>query len=234
MPAPNRRTIRLPRMNNPGLVRCGGRFPAGGRSPWGSCVSWLLASAAFGALAACGSLETERLQIEPPTRGTEEPLPSRAMTLEPPADTVDLTTIPGILAATYAVISGPAGEQRDWARFLDLFAPGHGRLTAMYRTPEGKRGFRGITPEQYAELGQAQFDQEGFFEVPIGHTVESFGSIAHVFSSYEARRSPTAEPFMRGINSFQLLWDGERWYVLSILWDTENPDQPIPARYLER
>ena len=36
----------------------------------------------------------------------------------------------------------------------------------------------------------------------------------------------------RGINSFQLLWDGTRWHVMSIFWHQETEDTPIPAPYL--
>ena len=37
---------------------------------------------------------------------------------------------------------------------------------------------------------------------------------------------------MRGINSIQLFYDGTRWWVLSVFWDNERPDQPIPEQYL--
>ena len=37
---------------------------------------------------------------------------------------------------------------------------------------------------------------------------------------------------MRGINSIQLVNDGKRWWIASVVWDTEQPDNPIPAQYL--
>jgi len=40
------------------------------------------------------------------------------------------------------------------------------------------------------------------------------------------------EPFARGINSFQLMNDGKRWWVLTIYWTSERPDLPIPERYI--
>ena len=36
---------------------------------------------------------------------------------------------------------------------------------------------------------------------------------------------------MRGINSIQLVRDGKRWWIASVVWDTERPDNPIPADY---
>ena len=34
--------------------------------------------------------------------------------------------------------------------------------------------------------------------------------------------------FVRGINTIQLMQDGARWWILSIGWDTEREDQPLP------
>jgi hypothetical protein len=59
--------------------------------------------------------------------------------------------------------------------------------------------------------------------------------VVHVWSTYEGRftapGAPRAEP-IRGINSIQLTSDGTRWYVLSITWEAERPDQRVPAAYL--
>ena len=59
--------------------------------------------------------------------------------------------------------------------------------------------------------------------------------IAHVFSTYESRHSLSdPEPFMRGINSFQLMHDGKRWWIVNVMWQHEAADLPIPERYLSR
>ena len=57
--------------------------------------------------------------------------------------------------------------------------------------------------------------------------------IAHAFSTYESRRSvDDVELFTRGINSFQLMNGGLRWRVVSIFWQGEGPENPIPANYI--
>lgn len=38
---------------------------------------------------------------------------------------------------------------------------------------------------------------------------------------------------MRGINSFQLMNDGKRWWVVTIFWEAETPENPIPEKYLK-
>jgi prevent-host-death family protein len=54
----------------------------------------------------------------------------------------------------------------------------------------------------------------------------------HVFSTYESRKTKDGQPFQRGINSIQLIKDGNRYWVVTILWDVETPTSPIPASYL--
>ena len=66
----------------------------------------------------------------------------------------------------------------------------------------------------------------------MARRTERYGKIAHAFSTYESRREPEGEPFERGINSFQLLKDSERWWIVTIYWEAERADNPIPAKYL--
>jgi hypothetical protein len=149
----------------------------------------------------------------------------------PPADPADVATQDAIIAAVYDVISGPAGQARDWDRWRTLFLP-DARLVAVRVTRDGEVSPVVMTPEEYVQRSGDVLEANGFFEVEIDRTAERYGHIAHMFSTYESRRSlDDPEPFARGINSFQLMWDGERWWVLTIFWDSERPDQPIPARY---
>ena len=76
--------------------------------------------------------------------------------------------------------------------------------------------------------------KDGFFERELARRTDQYGNIAHVFSTYESFHKATdKEPFARGINSFQLLNDGKRWWVLTIYWQAETPDNPIPKEYLK-
>lgn len=150
------------------------------------------------------------------------------------ADPTDVSSIDAIITAVYDVISGPAGEARDWDRWRSLFIEG-ARLIPVVRTPEGAVQPRVMTPEDYVQMAGDALQRNGFFEIEIGRVTESFGQIAHLFSAYESRRNADdAEPFARGINSFQLMNDGTRWWVVSIMWDSERPDNPIPDRYIGR
>ena len=144
----------------------------------------------------------------------------------PAADPADVASPEAIIDAVYEVISG------DWDRFRSLFHP-TARLIPSGVRPDGTIVARSITPEEYITLSGPQLEGSGFHEREIAATTERYGSMVHVFSTYEARRASTdAEPFMRGINSFQLFFDGTRWWVLSIYWRAEDDSLPIPEKYL--
>lgn len=140
------------------------------------------------------------------------------------ADSIDTT-----VRAVYDVISGPAGT-RDWNRFHSLFAEG-ARLIPIRTTTQGSVP-NVMTPESYQKNAGANFEKNAFYESEVAHRVETFGSIAHVFSTYESRRSPGEKPFARGINSFQLVKTGDSWKIMTILWDSEREGNPLPEKYL--
>jgi hypothetical protein len=154
----------------------------------------------------------------------------------PAARPADVRSADAITAALYDVISGPAGQKRDWNRFHSLFLPGARLIVARGRPDSAGRAQPVVlTPETYIQRAGASLEERGFFEREIAQRSESFGRVTHRFSTYDSRRTAAdAKPFARGINSIQLLDDGQRWWVVTILWDSEGPDNPIPARYLPR
>jgi hypothetical protein len=143
-----------------------------------------------------------------------------------PANPADVASIDAIMAAVYDVISGPAGERRDWNRMRSLFTA-NGRLM-----PKGGAGLRSGSVEDYIATSGPMLEERGFFERELARRVEQYGDIAHVFSTYEARQTETGPVFMRGINSFQLVRHAGRWWVVSIMWQAESPQTPIPQHYL--
>lgn len=150
------------------------------------------------------------------------------------AKPADVESIDSIMKAVYDVISGDAGVERDWDRFRSLFHK-DARLIPTGRNPQtGVTGATAMTPEGYIERAGPMFAKQGFHEREISRKVDRYGNIVQVFSTYAAFRSKAdKEPFMRGINSFQLLFDGKRWWVVTIFWEAETPENPIPKEYLK-
>jgi hypothetical protein len=157
------------------------------------------------------------------------------------ANPADVATIDAIVTAAYHGISGPAGRKRDWDRERSLFFPG-ARLIPTTKpdanddvdlATASKLAPQILDVEGFIARVESVFETSGFYEKEIARRVEQFGQMAHVWSSYESRRNEDdPEPFMRGINSFQLFQDGHRWWIVNIYWQHESDGNPIPEKYL--
>ncbi len=150
------------------------------------------------------------------------------------ANPADVASIDAIMKAVYNVISGEAGEKRDWDRFRTLFHKDARMIPSGKNPTTGIVVARSLSPEDYVKNNSPFFEKNGFFEKEIARKTDVYGNIAHVFSTYAAYKTAAdKEPFMRGINSFQLLNDGKRWWVLTIYWQAETKENPIPKKYLK-
>ena len=182
----------------------------------------------LGIFLVCGPSHAQQAPAQksaPPQQAPIAP-PQNLSARVPPAKPADVQSIDGILLAIYDVISGPAGD-RDWNRFRSLFVP-EARLTSTAKNP-GASDVRLLTVDDFIQRAGHYFSTHAFYESAVVNRVQKFGDIAQVFSSYESRNAPSEKPFVRGINSIQLFNDGSRWWVLSILWDEESPNNPLPA-----
>lgn len=152
-------------------------------------------------------------------------------------DSDDLSSIDALIKTAYDVISGPAGKPRDWDKERALFFPGARVIPTASKAGDNESK---LTPllldvEGYIARVEPFFREQGFYEIEVARRTEQFGQMAHVWSTYESRHSlDDPEPFMRGINSFQLFNDGARWWIVSIFWQHENAAHPIPENYSQR
>jgi hypothetical protein len=167
-------------------------------------------------------------QQSSPPQSAPTPAPGAALEANP----ADIASPDGIIAATYQVISGPAGQTRDWNRMRSLFHPS-ARLIRTGAQEGGGMTATSFTLEEYIERASGYFMKNGFWEKETARRAEQWGNIFEAFSTYESRHdAKDAAPFARGINSFQLFFDGKRWWVLTIFWQEETPNNPLPAEFL--
>ena len=110
-----------------------------------------------------------------------------------------LLSVASTVAALYASISGPRGAPRDFDCLRTLFDPS-ARLIPTGVGEDGKPRLRTWSVEEYIAAAGPGLMANGFFEREI----------------------------WRGVNSIQLFNGGDRWYVISIFWDSERPGNPIP------
>jgi hypothetical protein len=147
-------------------------------------------------------------------------------------------SVDSIVAALYASVShGPAASP-DFERLRGIYL-----YVGMFIPPKrpGTENFTVMDVDAFAErVAKAAAERKtsgtpatGFFEREIARRTDCFGNVCQVFSTYESRHTPDdAKPFERGINSIQLLRDGSRWWIASVAWDAERPDNPLPTQYL--
>ena len=183
----------------------------------------------------CGALATgQPEQAAPssvPSGHPQIPLPGVAADW-PKANPADVESIDAIMKAFYAAPAGAPGQARDWDRFKSLFVP-DARLIPARPGAEGTAGAFFLPVADYVEANKAYFEKGGFWDTEVARRTESFGNIAHVWSTYESRRkSEDNAPYLRGINSIQLLKDGSRYWIISVYWDYEREECPIPEKYL--
>ena len=150
--------------------------------------------------------------------------------IEPRPD--DVGSLDGIIAAYYDVISGPAGEPRQWSRDRTLYIPDI-RFVSMSMSKDGKPVAHTMTHQQFVDASDKSL-QGGFYEKEVHRETQRFGNIAHVFSTYESRTKVDGPTIARGINSIQAFWDGKRWWITNAIWDEERPDNPMPAQFLSK
>lgn len=148
----------------------------------------------------------------------------------PVADPADVASIDAIITASYDVISGPAGD-RDWDRERSLFHPDSRHMPTR---PNGRGGalVDVMNVEDFIRASGAFFADNPFYEYEIARTTQRYGNIAHVLSTYAWSTEREGPPMGRGINSFQLLFDGERWWIVSVFWAQESEQMPIPQEFL--
>ncbi|WP_375579420.1 hypothetical protein ABWH96_20890 [Marivirga tractuosa] len=144
----------------------------------------------------------------------------------------DVESIESIMTALTEVISGPADEERDWERFNYLFSE-NAKLIPTQKSETGDVSYNYWTPQEYVEMYKKNRGGTAFYEQELYRVTESFGNIAHCFSTYAVRKSKDGAIQRRGINSIQLLKGKDRWYIMNVFWSNETEEEPLPQKYLK-
>jgi len=143
----------------------------------------------------------------------------------------DVATMDGIISAFYDVVSGPAGQPRQWSRDSTLYVPG----VLFISTDVGKDGkpyHQIMSHQQFVDKYNASVVSQGFYEQEIHRVTTRYGTIAHVMSTYVMRRTANGPLIGRGVNSLELFYDKGRWWIVCDLWDEERPGNPLPKELL--
>jgi len=147
----------------------------------------------------------------------------------------DFTTVDSVVEALYRGVSFSPGGGPDYELIRALFHP-RGYVTAPKEDTAGS-----ITPttvDQFVIRLDASLKAEGIFDVgameqEINRRTLIFRRIAHVFSSYQFTLLGSNTPLARGINTLQLVYDSDRWWILSLSWDRAKPGESLVVQSFE-
>jgi hypothetical protein len=149
------------------------------------------------------------------------------------ADPKDVSSPEALVNADYESISGGVGVARNWGRDNSLMDP-KARFVDVQTDPKtGAITAKSISEQEFADRSDASSVKGGFTEHELGHVTHKYGNVATVLSSYEGKVA-TGKVVARGVNIYQTFFDGKRWWILSIVWEEERPDNPIPAELLPK
>ena len=155
------------------------------------------------------------------------PAPQAPPAAAPPAQAADVDSPEALIRAVYSVISGAAGAERDWPRLISLMAPG-AIFSVASILKDGTIKIRTFSVGDYIVASSRAVASAGFYERGVIGPIWRYAHMDTVSSPYESRHAPGETPFQRGINTFQLAYDGSRWWVVSIAWEGESTAFPLP------
>jgi hypothetical protein len=160
------------------------------------------------------------------------PLKAQENTMQEALPT-EVATVDAIVKTLYEVISGPAGQARNWNKFRSLFRP-EARLNSIGRDAIGRSRVLSMAQEDYIRNAGPSFVEKGFFEKELGRSTEKYGDMVHLLSAYETRYTPNGKVEARGVNSIQLIFKDDRYWIVNIMWNKETPENPIPEKLLKK
>lgn len=147
-----------------------------------------------------------------------------------PTDSIDYSTIDGVVTAYYKITSGPPGK-RDWAAYRSLFRE-EAQINAKVFNMNGALQYVHGTVNEYIGMVDEYFTLNAYFETEIGRKTHQYQDIAAVFSAYENKIATNQKTYHRGIKSIQLMLDQNRWWIVNILYNNESVKSPISEEWL--
>jgi hypothetical protein len=138
------------------------------------------------------------------------------------------TTLDQLPKAIDDAVSGPGNKDRTCLRAVLMPEV---RLIPVSVGADGQVKTTILTVDDYVERAAKRGDK-AFYEHQIKYATETYGNIAHLWSTYAVTETPDGKPIVRGINSIEAVNDGTRWRVLEISWQAETPATPLPAQFL--
>jgi hypothetical protein len=139
----------------------------------------------------------------------------------------DVKTIEALIKASYEVVSGEKGAKRHWERDNYLHHPK--AVYSYFDRVQNKQAT--MTLEEFHKETDDMVFNTAFYENEVNREVRVFGNMAHVWSTYETRLEKNGKVERRGINSIQVIYENNRWYIISWTFCGETDKNTIPKTF---
>ncbi len=136
-------------------------------------------------------------------------------------------TLAELIKALDEAVSGPVDKDRTCLREL-LLPDAH--LVPTSKSADGTYTPHPLTVDGWIDRVKSRGGV--IYEHQAKVTTETYGHIAHLWSTYELRTAADGPVQIRGINSIQALNDGKRWRIYQVFWQAETPKEKVPEKYL--
>ncbi|WP_203294007.1 hypothetical protein [Luteirhabdus pelagi] len=137
---------------------------------------------------------------------------------------VPVASIDGIINELLDQITIEKGEKMDTTAVRNLFHP-----SAILTVADDAKA-ETVSLDDFLNLLKDPYYEEGYLEKEIHKIVDEYNGIAQVFQSFYGKDSEGVEE--RGVNSYQLTYYDNRWWIVSLLWTVERESLEIPAKYV--
>ena len=140
---------------------------------------------------------------------------------------MQFTELDELITALYTAISGPDGGQ-DWDLERRICHP-DARMVRTRVAEDGRPLMWSFDTEGFIEATIPLLEGRAFYEVETDRKTFQFGNVAQVFSAYEGREGgPDGELLFKGMNMIHCFWDGDRWWIMHVIWDNEREGVKLP------
>jgi hypothetical protein len=148
-----------------------------------------------------------------------------------PAATPDPSQNPETLVREIykAVSFDSTGPGPDWEKVRSMFIPEAVVILRTNRDSLTVFSVQGFINDFVTFIEQSPAKQKGFTERIVRMKPLVFGNMAHFLVLYEAHIPGTPRPPQQGVDSFELMKRGSRWYIAAITNEIPTKDRPLPT-----
>lgn len=149
------------------------------------------------------------------------------------ADELARAEVRRTLDALYVSFGFDAGGEADWTTLRSLALEGAAWVDPITRgVPPRAVGTDAFVAGFRDAIHASPELREGFHERILHARIDLFGTIAHAYVAFEGFAADGAPARTRGLDSIQLVRDGDAWKVASFTTQYEAPDAQMPKRFL--